>query len=75
MPYGDHIADTIVEDQPLLQIIDLYKQFPVARGIGDWFSRHTQQVVHAVDGVSLTVEKGEILGLWVYRAPEKPRWA
>jgi len=63
MPYGGRIADTIVEDQPLLQIIDLYKQFPVACGIGDWFRHRPPHVVHAVDCVSLTVKISEIPGL------------
>jgi oligopeptide/dipeptide ABC transporter ATP-binding protein len=52
-----------MEQQPILQIVDLYKQFPVARSIGDRLMRRPNQVVHAVDGVSFTVEKGEILAL------------
>lgn len=44
---------------PLVEIRDLVKHFPASSGgIG-----RTRQVVHAVDGVSLTVEEGETLGL------------
>jgi oligopeptide/dipeptide ABC transporter ATP-binding protein len=48
---------------PILQIVGLYKQFPVARAIADRFKRRPRQVVHAVDGVSLEVARGEILAL------------
>ena len=44
---------------PLLQIRDLKTWFPIKRGV---FSR-TVGHVHAVDGVSLNVEKGETVGL------------
>jgi oligopeptide transport system ATP-binding protein len=43
----------------LLEIRDLKKHFPVAEGL---FSRH-KDAVKAVDGVSLTVEEGETLGI------------
>ncbi|MGE5306455.1 MAG: ABC transporter ATP-binding protein [Alphaproteobacteria bacterium] len=43
----------------LLEIHDLKKHFPVGEGL---FSRH-KEVVKAVDGVSLTVEEGETLGI------------
>jgi peptide/nickel transport system ATP-binding protein len=39
--------------EPILQVSDLVKHFGAGRG----------QVVHAVDGVSLSVGKGEVLGL------------
>ena len=42
--------------QPVLEVVDLVKHFPV-RGFG------AQGVVHAVDGVSLTLGRGEMLGL------------
>ena len=45
--------------QPLLEVIDLKKHFPVRGGI---FST-TRGYVYAVDGISFTVEKGETLGL------------
>ena len=40
-------------DAPALEVVDLVKQFPSKRG----------QVVHAVDGVSFTVGRAEMLGL------------
>jgi len=44
---------------PLLQINDLKTWFPIKRGV---FS-HTIGHIHAVDGVSLTIESGETVGL------------
>jgi len=45
--------------EPLIEIIDLQKLFPVRKGV---FSRVVGHV-HAVDGVSLSVMRGETLGL------------
>jgi oligopeptide/dipeptide ABC transporter ATP-binding protein len=44
----------------LLNAVDLVKQFPVRRGA---FHRGPREVVHAVDGVSLEVRRGETLGI------------
>ena len=44
---------------PLLQVDDLHKQFHV----GSRFSRDGRRVLRAVDGVSLSVQAGETLGL------------
>jgi oligopeptide transport system ATP-binding protein len=44
---------------PLLEVQDLVKQFDVG---GAWLARR-RRVIHAVDGVSLTLEPGETLGL------------
>ena len=44
---------------PLLEVINLVKYFPVRGGL---LNRVIKQV-HAVNGVSFTVEKGEILGV------------
>ena len=46
-------------DQPLVQVIDAVKHFPVTGGV---FLREVARV-RAVDGVSLTIKKGETLGL------------
>ena len=53
----------MLENPPLLQIDSLYKHFPVARTFGDRLKRRPHKVVHAVDGVSFSVERGEILAL------------
>ena len=53
----------MIVQMPILQIEGLVKHFPVARTIADRFKRRPQQVVHAVDGVSLEVAHGEILAL------------
>jgi len=45
--------------EPLLRVADLTKHFPIRRGL---MSRTVGQV-RAVDGVSLTIESGEVLGL------------
>jgi oligopeptide/dipeptide ABC transporter ATP-binding protein len=51
------------KQQPILQIIDLYKHFPVNRSINDRILRRPPMLVHAVDGVSFSVDRGEILAL------------
>jgi oligopeptide/dipeptide ABC transporter ATP-binding protein len=52
-----------MENNPILQIDGLYKQFPVTRTLVDRLKRTPKQVVHALDGVSFTVDQGEILAL------------
>ena len=52
-------ASPVATNMSLLEIHDLKKHFPVGEGL---FSRH-KEVVKAVDGVSLTVEEGETLGI------------
>jgi len=52
-----------MEKDPILHIEGLYKQFPVTRTLPDRLKRAPKQVVHALDGVSFTVEQGEILAL------------
>ncbi len=46
-------------DEPLLRVVNLVKHFPVRGGL---LSRNVERV-HAVDGVSLTIDAGETLGL------------
>lgn len=52
-----------MEKEPILQIDGLYKQFPVTRTLADRLKRAPKQVVRALDGVSFTVNQGEILAL------------
>ncbi len=50
--------------RPLLEVEDLVKHFPVrAHPLAALSPRAPRRVVHAVDGVSFTVEAGETLGL------------
>ena len=44
---------------PVLEVTDLKKHFPIKRGL----LRRTAGYVYAVDGVSLTIQPGETLGL------------
>ncbi len=71
-PYTRKLLDAVVRldqapplrppraPEPLLEITDLVKHFPVRRGL--LFDREVDRV-RAVDGVSLTVNHGETLGL------------
>ena len=47
------------DSRPLIETVDLEKLFPIKKGV---FSK-TVGYVRAVDGVSLTIKKGETLGL------------
>ena len=47
----------------LLEVEDLAVQYPVARGIVGTVARKPQQVVRAVDGVSFSLARGELLAL------------
>ena len=50
--------------ESLLQVSKLTKHFPVATEAINWFSpRKNTQALHAVDGVSLTIQPGESVGL------------
>src|SRR5919201_1602170 len=45
---------------PLLEAVELVKHFPVRSGS---LRRRTREHVHAVDGVSLEVQRGETVGI------------
>jgi peptide/nickel transport system ATP-binding protein len=47
----------------LLEVEDLTVQYPVARGIVGTVARKPKQVVRAVDGVSFSLARGELLAL------------
>ncbi len=53
------MTNSITTDDPLIEVIDLVKYFPVYGGV---FKRVVAQV-KAVDGVSFKIRKGETLGL------------
>ncbi len=48
---------------PLLEVEGLEKFFPITRSLTETFQRRSARAVHAVDGVSLSVGRGEALGL------------
>jgi oligopeptide/dipeptide ABC transporter ATP-binding protein len=48
---------------PILQVDDLHKHFPVGQGLLASLSRRSRKLVRAVDGVSFSVDRGEILAL------------
>jgi peptide/nickel transport system ATP-binding protein len=50
-------------NSPVLRVENLRKLFPVSRGIVGTLLRKPKRYVHAVDGVSFSMSKGEILGL------------
>ena len=52
-------TSNIVSGEPLLEIKDLKKYFPVQKG----FLRRTVGFVKAVDGINLTAQPGETLGM------------
>jgi peptide/nickel transport system ATP-binding protein len=52
-----------METQPMLQVSDLYKYFPVSRSLWGTLARRPRRYVRAVDGVSFSLQRGEILAL------------
>ena len=53
----------MVEKQTLLKITDLRKWFPVRTSFFGTLVSRKQLVVHAVDGISFDIKKGEVFGL------------
>ena len=49
-------------DSPIIQIKDLSKVFPLPRGLREFFEGK-RQAVKAIDGISLNIARGEIVGL------------
>lgn len=49
--------------EPILATDDLYLSFPLQRSIADIIARRPGRVVNALNGVSLTLRKGETLGI------------
>jgi len=46
-----------------MAVEDLVVRYPVARGLGATLARRPQRFVHAVEGVSFSVKRGELLAL------------
>lgn len=52
-----------MSDDFILQVNDLRKLYPLARGLAGTLRGTEREMVHAVDGVSFAMRRGEILGL------------
>jgi oligopeptide/dipeptide ABC transporter ATP-binding protein len=48
---------------PLLEVENMSARYPVRRGLTGWLARTPKRWVRAVDGVSLTLARGEMLAL------------
>jgi oligopeptide/dipeptide ABC transporter ATP-binding protein len=49
--------------QPLVEVRDLVKHFPITQSFASYVRREGKDVIHAVDHVSLEIQPGEALGL------------
>ena len=52
-----------MENNLILEVKDLRKLFPIPRGLLGTLRRKPQRQVHAIDGISFSLKKGEILAL------------
>jgi oligopeptide/dipeptide ABC transporter ATP-binding protein len=50
-------------NRPLIAVEDLVVRYPVARGLAGTLARRPHRFVHAVEGVSFSVRRGELLAL------------
>jgi peptide/nickel transport system ATP-binding protein len=56
-------VSTTTNGRPLLEVEGLVTRYQVPRGIVGAFARREQRYVHAVEGVSFTLRRGEMLAL------------
>ncbi len=63
MPHDQQPFDGSTADGPLLEITDLAASYPIKRTVGEVLRREPRRAVRAVDGVSLTLRKGEMVAL------------
>jgi len=52
-----------MSDDTILEVKDLRKLYPTAGGLLRTLRRQPERFVHAIDGISFTMQRGEILGL------------
>jgi oligopeptide/dipeptide ABC transporter ATP-binding protein len=57
------VSSAAPDSAPLLEVRDLVKHFPVRRSLLDRARGNPQRFVHAVDGVSFSVARGQTLAL------------
>jgi ABC-type glutathione transport system ATPase component len=66
------------QSTPLLDVDDLVVQYPVPRGFIGSLRRRPQLAVHAVEGVTLVLQAGELVALvgesGCGRPPHRPRF-
>jgi oligopeptide/dipeptide ABC transporter ATP-binding protein len=55
--------DPEMENKEILKVENLYKHFPVSRNIFHQIFGRGKRIVHAVDGVTFSMNRGEILAL------------
>lgn len=54
---------SLADEPPLLEVRELFVRYPVRRGIVGALTREPRRFVRAVDGVSFSLRKGEMLAL------------
>ncbi|HXW43698.1 MAG TPA: ATP-binding cassette domain-containing protein, partial [Streptosporangiaceae bacterium] len=57
------MTETRVSKTPLLEVADLVTRYPVRRGLMQATARAPRRWVHAVDGVSFSLDRGEMMAL------------
>src|SRR5262249_6968964 len=63
LPTGAVQTATLSPETPLIELRNVTKYFRVARGFLESLNRQPPKYVHAVDGVSLQIRRGEVFGL------------
>jgi oligopeptide/dipeptide ABC transporter ATP-binding protein len=54
---------SVAPEPTVLEVEDLVVRYPIHRGLAETVARRPRRQVHAVEGVSLTLQKGEMLAL------------
>src|SRR5881409_492423 len=59
----DHARGVVSQPTALLEVRDLVTRYPIPRGVVGALTRAPKRTVHAVEGVSFSVGRGEMLAL------------
>src|SRR6266853_959410 len=63
-PQAAHLPATAdPQAAPLLELVNLKTYYPVRRGLTGWLARAPRRLVHAVDDVSFSIARGEMVAL------------
>ena len=57
------MSEPVRDGEELIRLEGLEVHFPIRGGFGDMFRRRPRGYVRAVDGIDLTIRRGEVLGL------------